>query len=154
MGAAGEESDDGDGDNLASSRTSSSVFFDDPADAEQPLLQRLRARWSAAARLPLALAEPTQLTRYAGGESYGLHLDASDGVPRTATLLTYLSDDFDGGETRFVEPPQDGQPTRGPTVTPHVGDVLIFTHPVLHEGNTVTKGRKYVLRTEVMYADR
>ena len=43
MGAAGEESDDGDGDNLASSRTSSSVFFDDPADAEQPLLQRLRA---------------------------------------------------------------------------------------------------------------
>ena len=105
MGAAGEESDDGDGDNLASSRTSSSVFFDDPADAEQPLLQRLRARWSAAARLPLALAEPTQLTRYAGGESYGLHLDASDGVPRTATLLTYLSDDFDGGETSFPRVP-------------------------------------------------
>lgn len=97
------------------------------------------------------------------GQFFKPHFDAQfvfpDGSARSyLTLMVYLNSggghDFDGGETRFVEPPQDGQPTRGPTVTPNVGDVLIFTHPVLHEGNTVTKGRKYVLRTEVMYADR
>ena len=34
-----------------------------------------------------------------------------------------------------------------------VWQVLIFTHPVLHEGCAVTKGRKYCVRSDVMYGD-
>lgn len=28
---------------------------------------------------------------------------------------------------------------------------LLFQHPIMHRGDPVTKGRKYVLRTDVMY---
>ena len=81
-----------------------------------------------------------------------------DGSARSyLTVMVYLNSgggqDFDGGETRFVQVLAGKQgEARGPMVTPHVGDVLVFTHPVLHESKAVTKGRKYVLRTEVMYA--
>jgi hypothetical protein len=29
----------------------------------------------------------------------------------------------------------------------------VFTHPVLHEGAAVTRGRKYAVRTDVMYSE-
>ena len=89
---------------------------------------------------------------------------------------------FKGGETRFVQEQEatavaggsgssrgggggeDGEALPqmamkadssrvGPTVLPRTGSALIFTHPVLHEGCEVTRGRKYVLRTDVMYSD-
>jgi hypothetical protein len=36
-------------------------------------------------------------------------------------------------------------------ITPVKGMALLFHHPVLHRGDAVTAGRKYVLRTDVMY---
>ena len=36
-------------------------------------------------------------------------------------------------------------------VTPERGKALVFYHRQLHEGMPVVRGRKYVLRTEVMY---
>jgi len=101
-------------DQPAVQRTSSSMVLEMPADIEHPLLQRLRQRWADAAQLPLSSAEPTQIARYEAGESYGLHLDASDDVKRNATLITYLSDDFEGGETMFPRVPSDhATSTRG-----------------------------------------
>ena len=90
-----------DASDAASRRTSSSTVFDAPEEAPDALLQRLRQRWADVAGEPIALAEPTQITRYGKGEAYGLHLDASDEVLRRATVLTYLSDGFGGGETSF-----------------------------------------------------
>lgn len=55
-----------------------------------------------------------------------------------------------GGETRFVSDPRSGA---DPVLVPRLGDVLVFTHPVLHEGCAVTCGRKYCVRTDVMYVD-
>lgn len=37
------------------------------------------------------------------------------------------------------------------SVLPKTGMALIFNHDTLHEGEPVTKGTKYIIRTEVMY---
>jgi hypothetical protein len=36
-------------------------------------------------------------------------------------------------------------------ITPAKGMALLFHHPILHRGDSVVRGRKYVLRTDVMY---
>ena len=36
-------------------------------------------------------------------------------------------------------------------VVPETGLALFFVHQIRHKGQPVTKGRKYVLRTDVMY---
>jgi hypothetical protein len=56
--------------------------------------------------------------------------------------MVYLNDDFTGGETRF---------TQG-VVKPAKGMALVFVHQLFHQGDVVTSGRKYVVRTDVMYA--
>ncbi len=39
------------------------------------------------------------------------------------------------------------------TVEPKLGSALLFQHHQLHTGRTVESGIKYVLRSDVMYAD-
>lgn len=72
------------------------------------------------------------------------------------TFLIYLNDDFDGGATTFYTPsPKVGVlDSRG--VRPKTGSVLVFPHgdtngSLVHEGSPVTRGAKYVVRTEVLY---
>ena len=36
----------------------------------------------------------------------------------------------------------------------NVGSVLIFEHPILHEGSKLISGRKYAIRTDVMYSSK
>jgi hypothetical protein len=50
---------------------------------------------------------------------------------------------FEGGATQF----------RWETVQPQAGMALVFPHRLSHQGTTVTRGTKYVLRTDVMYAN-
>jgi len=54
-------------------------------------------------------------------------------------------EEFEGGETNFAG---------GISVKPETGMVLVFQHQLLHEGAAVTKGRKYVLRSDVMFDKR
>ena len=58
------------------------------------------------------------------------------------TAMVYLNDGFEGGTTDF---------DRGPQIIPRRGMALLFEHTQLHQGAAVTRGRKYVLRTDVMY---
>ena len=60
-------------------------------------------------------------------------------------------DDFTGGETTFYDA-EDLTAVRV-SVRPQRGMALVFAHLQLHEGAAVVEGRKYVLRTDVMYAD-
>jgi pentatricopeptide repeat protein len=65
---------------------------------------------------------------------------------------------FQGGATTFFSPALDGSArlhARG--VKPRRGNVLVFPHgdtagALVHEGSAVTRGAKYVVRTEVLYA--
>ena len=36
-------------------------------------------------------------------------------------------------------------------MSPKAGTALIFNHDTVHEGQPVTKGTKYIIRTEIMY---
>ena len=70
------------------------------------------------------------------------------------TFLIYLNDGFDAGCTTFYLPaPGGGLHARG--VVPCAGSVLCFpqgnTASLLHEGSAVTRGVKYVIRTDVLY---
>jgi hypothetical protein len=59
------------------------------------------------------------------------------------TLMVYLNDDFEGGSTDFL-----AEEIR---VKPERGMVLVFDHPLVHQGAPVLRGAKYVMRTDVMY---
>jgi hypothetical protein len=88
------------------------------------------------------------------GKSY--ELDKSGSTRSYLTFLIYLNDDFEGGETKFYYPEEEGSKAlvvRG--IIPQRGSVLVFpqgnTASLLHEGSAVTKGTKYVVRTDVLY---
>jgi Rps23 Pro-64 3,4-dihydroxylase Tpa1-like proline 4-hydroxylase len=126
------------------------VIRDDPSFAAD-LFARLRPHLPASIG-PLSIVglnERLRFYRYQAGQQFAPHMDhwyQPDHRHITLlTVLTYFNDDFRGGETRFME-----QLER--TVTPRPGLVAIFQHKIRHEGRAVTAGRKYAMRTDVMYA--
>jgi hypothetical protein len=101
---------------------------------------------------------------------YKYEVDKTGNTRSYLTFLIYLNDNFDGGETKFYYPvttttttnkDKDTSATKTKTslvargVIPKRGSVLIFpqgnTASLLHEGSAVTKGIKYVIRTDVLY---
>lgn len=96
-------------------------------------------------RQALGLNERFRFYRYDVGQYFAPHYDGSfrrdNGEESLLTFMIYLNDDFEGGETRFGET----------SIQPETGMALIFAHPLLHEGCAVMKGRKYALRSDVMY---
>ncbi len=129
------------------------VMIDDPRLAEelfaraQPFLPAIRRD-----RRQLAgLNERFRFYRYDVGQTFTQHYDGS--FRRNAreesqlTFMVYLNDDFTGGTTDFFH--EDGRFWL--RVEPKQGMALLFAHALLHEGTAVESGRKYVLRTDVMY---
>lgn len=73
-----------------------------------------------------------------------------DGKESLITVLLYLND-CSGGETVLMP---DG-PSKKESfiyIQPSVGDVLLFEHPIWHEGKPVASGKKYVLRSDMFYS--
>jgi hypothetical protein len=61
--------------------------------------------------------------------------------------MVYLNEGCVGGETAFYH--ADDRPKA--VIQPVQGMALVFDHQQVHEGAMVESGRKYVLRTDVMY---
>ncbi|WP_425617040.1 prolyl hydroxylase family protein [Anatilimnocola sp. NA78] len=84
--------------------------------------------------------------RYDIGQQFDWHYDGAyerpNGERSKLTFMIYLNDDFLGGQTSF----------EGITVVPETGLALFFVHQIRHKGQPVHRGRKYVLRTDVMYS--
>ena len=94
------------------------------------------------------LNERFRFYRYDPGEKFAPHYDGcfarDNGERSLLTFMLYLNEEFTGGSTKFHEEP-------AVTIQPKSGQALIFIHRTLHEGSPVLTGRKYVLRTDVMY---
>ncbi len=98
------------------------------------------------------LNERFRFYRYENGQTFRRHFDGSFDRNRSEasflTFMVYLNDGFEGGDTVFYY--NDGRERA--RVVPTRGMALVFEHQQLHEGAPVESGRKYVLRSDVMYA--
>jgi hypothetical protein len=128
-------------------RDNERVILDDPALA-QAIWERARSYVPAllGGHRALGVNERFRFYRYDPGQTFRWHRDGSfeppDGRRSRLTLMVYLNDDFEGGETRFEQA----------AIRPVTGMALVFVHQLLHQGAAVRRGRKYVLRTDVMYS--
>ena len=96
---------------------------------------------------PIGLNERLRFYRYRDGQQFKPHVDGpykkSETEKSKITLLLYLNEDFEGGNTTLV--------LEGEEIEPKEGMLFLFEHKIMHCGRPVTKGTKYVLRTDVMY---
>lgn len=106
-------------------------------------------------RNAIGLNEMLRFYRYDTGQRFDWHQDfpyeRDNGERSYLTMLVYLSGGFEGGATSFDDSYSDESfdPFR---VQPKQGLALFFEHQTHHKGEPVSDGRKYVLRTDVMYA--
>ena len=134
-------------------RTSYNTFL---AKNSDQVIADVDARCSQLTGIPEENAEHLQVIRYKEGQKYEPHYDSFDpnepgskvtlarGGQRTTTVLLYLCDVEEGGETVF--------PHKNAQVTPKKGRAVLFksTYPdgtldpdALHGSNPVIKGIKY-----------
>jgi predicted 2-oxoglutarate/Fe(II)-dependent dioxygenase YbiX len=80
----------------------------------------------------------THFVRYCPGNYYTPHSDTGlHRSDRYFTVLCYLNDDFEGGQTSF--------PQLNYRVAPRCGKAVIFPATYLHCAEPVTSGEKYIL---------
>jgi prolyl 4-hydroxylase len=126
-------------------RTSHNTVF--PWVSEDLVIQALNRRIAAASGTAAAAGEPLQVLRYQPGQQYRPHFDAFDETDnqRVLTMLVYLNDEFEGGQTVFTH---TGLTFRGGT-----GDGLLFRNATptgardkysQHAGRPVTRGEKWL----------
>lgn len=101
--------------------------------------------------------EPLPLIRYDVGDYFNFHTDLTSGFKsqRIATMIMYLNDDFEGGHTIFHKSNMSIKPKRG--------SCLAYKYdtrdPMIHRGDNVTSGSKFILTafvrdSEFTLADR
>jgi len=137
-------------------RDNDTVVFDDATTAAR-LWEGLRRHLPSCTpdgRRALGLDARLRFYRYSDGQSFSKHQDGAtvrDGSQSLWTLLLYLSDGFDGGATRLCVF-DDREVSRSIDVHPATGACFVFDHGLLHSSTPITRGVKYVCRTDVMFS--
>lgn len=109
----------------------------------------------------VGLNERMRVLRYDRGHFFASHYDGNyirggeageerRGEISFVTCQLYLNEGFEGGATRFLS---ERNENNGIDFIPKTGSVLLFQHDILHEGSMLLSGRKYALRTDVMFTD-
>lgn len=113
---------------VASGRTSEGTVY---ALNENPFISKIEKRLAELTNIPIENGEGLQVLHYNQGEEYKTHfdffpeskIDSSNGGQRISTVLIYLNDVEEGGETTF--------PKLGLSIMPKKGAALYF-----HYGNS------------------
>ncbi|RTQ48922.1 hypothetical protein EJV47_15120 [Hymenobacter gummosus] len=93
--------------------------------------------------------------RYAAGQYFHRHLDGVHHVSPTVqsrlTFMVYLNDarTFGGGRTLFFR--DQYTPEIWAAYHPQQGDLIVFDHQIWHEGEELSAGEKFVLRSDLLY---
>lgn len=98
----------------------------------------------------LGLSGNFRFYKYLPGNKFKKHRDTNqleEGGVSLYTVLFYLNDVEEGGETAVYDPSLENRIL----VKAETGKLLIFNHTIVHTGEEVTKGIKYVLRTDLIY---
>jgi prolyl 4-hydroxylase len=114
---------------------------------EGPAIHALNRRIAAATGTDARQGESLQILRYRPGQEYKPHFDALAGEAnqRILTMLVYLNDDYEGGETLFL---RTGLRFKG-----RKGDALLFRNALedgrademtQHAGLPVVAGEKII----------
>jgi prolyl 4-hydroxylase len=127
-------------------RTNSSMFFE---ESENELVHTIETRVSNLMNIPISHAEPLQILHYNVGDQYQSHFDyftsANVVNNRISTMVMYLNDVEEGGETHF--------PSLRFSVMPKKGSAVYFEYfyndnrineLTLHAGQPVAVGEKWV----------
>ena len=126
-------------------RRSDGTFFG--VGTEDLVVNAINRRIAAISNTRPEQAEPLQVFRYGAGGEFRPHFDSvqEGGNQRILTALVYLSDDYEGGETRFLRVGLDFRGSKG--------DLLLFSNvtedgrpdPLAeHAGLPVRSGSKIV----------
>jgi prolyl 4-hydroxylase len=126
-------------------RTSEGATF--PWVSEDLVVTALNRRIAVASGTDASCGEPLQVLRYRPGQEYRPHLDAlpTGANQRVLTMLVYLNEDYEGGETLFSR--------TGLKYAGKAGDGLLFRNAnpdgvpdpsAEHAGLPVLAGEKYV----------
>lgn len=110
-------------------------------------IQAIQRRIAAATGTVVSQGEPLAVLHYAGGQEYLPHMDTLPGEPnqRVTTVLIYLNEGYEGGETHF--------PANGLTIAGKLGDVVAFSDvgpdgqpdpASRHAGLPVRRGTKWL----------
>jgi len=138
----------GDNREIHTIRTSSSMFFQDD---EHPLIAKIEKRIASITTIPVEHAEGLQILNYKPGQEYKAHHDyfsphsKAANNNRISTLVIYLNEVEQGGETFF--------PELNIAISPQKGMAVYFEYfyqdetlnaRTLHGGAPVVRGEKWV----------
>jgi prolyl 4-hydroxylase len=129
--------------------------------SEDMVINAINSRIAAVSRTDYKQGEPLQLLQYQRGDEYKPHLDAlpNEQNQRVMTVIIYLSEEYDGGETQFL---RTGFSFKG-----EKGDALLFSNTLpngqpdplsLHCGTPLISGTKtiatrWIRRWDFSYPD-
>ncbi|MDX1960853.1 MAG: 2OG-Fe(II) oxygenase [Leptospiraceae bacterium] len=94
--------------------------------------------------------------KYSANQYFHRHLDGvhyrNDTTQSKLTFMIYLNSatEFKGGRTLFFKTKETNEIWA--SYIPKQGDLIVFDHNVWHEGEVLTEGEKFVLRSDILYS--
>jgi WD40 repeat protein len=96
--------------------------------------------------------------KYSAHQYFHRHLDGvhyrNETTQSKLTFMIYLNSasEFDGGRTLFFKTKETDEIWA--SYIPRQGDLIVFDHNVWHEGEVLTQGEKFVLRSDILYSKK
>ena len=108
----------------------------------QPMGFGAEGRWK-----PVGINPCFRISQYKEGEHFATHCDGmyvnDNDECSIYSVVLYLNEDYEGGELEFTD--------SGKRFRPTAGTAVLLPHDLSHAGLEVSKGIKYVARSELMF---